>query len=310
MLAPCSATLSPRRPSHSSFALHTLKPPSNNCQPRLQFLHAMSLAGKVVLITGASMGIGAATARRLAKEGATLVLLSRSEDKLARIAHDIEAQSLGTAKVRYVAVDVRSHDALAAAVREAVQDLGSPIDVLVNNAGLALGAPARFPDQSIADITTMLETNLNGVMFAAHAVLNEGRMLQQQTGTILNVTSVTALEVPPFSGEAVYHAVKAAQEGFSNALRNELSGTNIKVAVVRPGVVATNFHEQRVGFDHAMYDGFVQGYEPLVADDVADAIAWMLSTPERVAVKALDVVPTAQRSLSVFDRSWSDRNAS
>jgi 3-hydroxy acid dehydrogenase/malonic semialdehyde reductase len=269
----------------------------------------MSLTGKVVLITGASMGIGAATARRLAKEGATLVLLSRSEDKLARLARDIEAQSLGAAKVRYVVVDVRSHDALAAGVREVVQDLGSPIDVLINNAGLALGAPVRFPDQSIADITTMLETNLNGVMFSAHAVLNEGLMLQLQTGTILNVTSVTALEVPPFSGEAVYHAVMAAQEGFSNALRNELSGTNIKVAVVRPGVVATNFHEQRVGFDHAMNDSFVQGYEPLVADDVADAIAWMLSTPERVAVKALDVVPTAQRSLSVFDRSWSDRNA-
>lgn len=269
----------------------------------------MLLARKVVLITGASMGIGAATAHRLAKEGATLVLLSRSEDKLARLAHDIEKSSGYTSKVRYLAVDVRNHDALASAIHAVVQELGAPIDVLVNNAGLALGAPSRFPDQSIADITTMLETNLNGVMYAAHAVLNQGLMLQQQKGTILNVTSVTALEVPPLSGEAVYHAVKAAQEGFSNALRNELSGTNIKVAVVRPGVVATNFHEQRVGFDHSMYDSFMQGYEPLVADDVADAIAWMLSTPERVAVKALDVMPTAQRSLNVFDRSWNDRNA-
>ncbi|EEY54174.1 uncharacterized protein PITG_19832 [Phytophthora infestans T30-4] len=111
-------------------------------------------------------------------------------------------------------------------------------------------------------------------------------MFAQKRGVIVNVTSVTALEAPPFSGEAVYYMAKATQEGFSNSLRNELCGTNIKVVVVRSGVVVTNFHEQRVGFDKNMY-----------------------SKPECVMVKAIDVVPTAQRSLSLFDREWSARNA-
>lgn len=269
----------------------------------------MSLAGQSVVITGASMGIGAATARLLAAQGATLVLLARSEDKLARLAEEIRAAT-PDARVLHFSVDVRDYAAIAATMTAVVAELGKPIDVLINNAGLALGAPAVFPDQSIADIVTMVETNISGVMYAAHAVLNQGLMRQQQTGVILNVTSVTGLEAPPFPGEAVYHTAKAAQEAFSNSLRIELSGSNIRVAVVRPGVVATNFHEQRVGYDASLISDFVQGYEPLVADDVADAIAWMLAKPERVAIKALDVVPTAQRSLTVFDREWTKRNAS
>ncbi|OWZ19336.1 hypothetical protein PHMEG_0006428 [Phytophthora megakarya] len=268
---------------------------------------SMSLTGKIAVITGASMGIGAATALRFAQEGASIALLARSKDKLAQLAEELQDVP-GCGRVVYYSVDVRDSNALTTAMANAVKEFGRPVDVLINNAGLALGAPACFQDQSITDISTMVETNVSGVLFAAHAALNEGGMMEQKRGVILNVTSVTALEVPPFSGEAVYHMAKAAQEGFSNALRNELCGTNIKVVVVRPGVVATNFHEQRVGFDNEMYSKFMSGYEPLVSEDVADAILWVLEKPERVMVKALDVVPTAQRSLSVFDREWSVRN--
>ena len=153
----------------------------------------------------------------------------------------------------------------------------------------------------------MTGTNINGFMFAAYAVLNEGKMKERNRGTILNVTSTTALEVPPFPGEAVYHASKACQEAFGNFLRTELLGTDIKVIALRPGVVATNFHEQRVGYDKSQYDDFMQGFEPLVADDVAEAAVFMLNQKERVSVKALDIVPTAQRSLPVFDRQWNER---
>lgn len=86
-------------------------------------------------------------------------------------------------------------------------------------------------------------------------------MMARKAGTILNVTSITGLEVPPFPGEAVYHANKACQEAFTNALRNELSGTDIRVLALRPGVVATNFHSLRVGHDKQMYDEFIEGYE-------------------------------------------------
>jgi 3-hydroxy acid dehydrogenase/malonic semialdehyde reductase len=170
-----------------------------------------------------------------------------------------------------------------------------------------IGAPNTFPDLNMTDITTMTATNINGMLHTTHAVLNDGKMKSRGRGTILNITSTTALEVPPFPGESIYHATKAFQEGFTNALRTELVGTNIKVLALRPGVVATHFHEQRVGFDKGMYDGFMEGFEPLVAEDVAEATEWMLSCEERISVKALDVVPSAQRSLSVFDREWTKR---
>ncbi|KAH7080095.1 short chain dehydrogenase/ reductase-like protein [Paraphoma chrysanthemicola] len=254
----------------------------------------MSLQGKTVLITGASMGIGAAIARRLATESATLILFARSDDKLKSLASELESVHDGL-KVFTVAVDVQDHTALSTAISNMIKEVDH-IDVLINNAGLAIGAPNAFPDLKIQDIITMTGTNINGFMFATYAVLNEGKMKARGKGTILNVTSTTGLEVPPFPGEAVYHASKACQEAFTNVLRTELVGTDIKVLALRPGVVATNFHEQRVGYDKGSYNDFMEGFEPLVADD-----------KDRVSIKALDVVPTAQRSLPVFDREWNQR---
>ncbi|KAF2033097.1 short chain dehydrogenase/ reductase-like protein [Setomelanomma holmii] len=265
----------------------------------------MSLQGQTVLITGASMGIGAAIARHLAAESATLILFARSSDKLKNLADELKSKHDGL-NVFTTIVDVQDHESLSTAVQNVVEQVDH-IDVLINNAGLAIGAPNAFPDLKIQDIITMTGTNINGFMFATYAVLNEGKMKERGKGTILNVTSTTGLEVPPFPGEAVYHASKACQEAFTNVLRTELVGTDIKVLALRPGVVATNFHEQRVGYDKSSYDDFMEGFEPLVADDVADAAAFMLSQKDRVSVKALDVVPTAQRSLPVLDREWNSR---
>ncbi|KAK1999222.1 NADP-dependent L-serine/L-allo-threonine dehydrogenase ydfG [Colletotrichum falcatum] len=253
------------------------------------------------------MGIGEAIADALADKGANLVLLSRSEDKLDAVAKSLSTAHTG-AKIIYRAADVGSFADVDSAVASAVEQIGN-IDILVNNAGLALGAPARFHELEIQDIITMSNTNINGTMFATHSVLNRSMMKQRPCkGTILNVTSTTALEAPPFPGEAVYYASKAFQEGFTNSLRNELAGTDIKVVALRPGVVATHFHTQRVGFDKEQYDSFVEGYEPLIAEDIARAAVYVLDQPERISVKALDVVPTAQRSLNVFDRTWNDRS--
>jgi len=206
----------------------------------------MSLKDQTVLITGASMGIGAAVARRLAAESATLILFARSGDKLKSLSDELKKEHTDL-KIFTSVVDVQDHTSLSTAVSNIVQQV-SHIDVLINNAGLAIGAPSRFPDLKIQDIITMTSTNINGYMFAAYTVLNEGKMKDRGKGTILNVTSTTGLEVPPFPGEAVYHASKACQEAFTNVLRTELVGTDIKVLALRPGVVATNFHEQRYGF--------------------------------------------------------------
>lgn len=128
-------------------------------------------------------------------------------------------------------------------------------------AGLALDAPAPFYDLPISSIDTMNATNVSGYMYATHSVLNRAMRPDSAHGTILNITSTTALEAPPFPGEAVYHANKACQEGFTNSLRNELRGTDIRVLALRPGVVAGHFHKQRVGGDEGAYEGFMEGYE-------------------------------------------------
>jgi 3-hydroxy acid dehydrogenase/malonic semialdehyde reductase len=266
----------------------------------------MSLRNNNVLITGASIGIGATIARRLASEQANLILFARSLDKLNSLAKEIQKEQTQI-KLHTASVDVSDHIAVISAIENAVAQVG-PIDIAINNAGLALGAPNTFPNLKIEDVITMTGTNVNGMLFTTYAVLNEGKMKERGRGTILNITSTTALEVPPFPGESIYHASKAFQEGFTSALRTELVGTNIKVLALRPGVVATHFHEQRVGFDKGKYEAFMEGFEPLVAEDVAEAAAWMLSSGDRVSVKAVDVVPSAQRSLSVFDREWTQRN--
>ncbi|KAJ4358037.1 uncharacterized protein N0V89_002616 [Didymosphaeria variabile] len=230
----------------------------------------MSLRNQNVLITGASIGIGAAIAHRLAQEGANLILFSRTESKLKYLSQDIQSNiGANTIRIFTTAVDVSNQVEVTKAISNVVKQSG-PIDILINNAGLALGAPAAFQDLSIEDVVAMTGTNVNGASLP---------------GTN-----------------------KRFQEGFTDALRTELGGTNIKVLALRPGVVATHFHEQRVGFDKDAYNGFMEGFEPLLAEDVAEAAAWMLSGEERISVKALDVVPSAQRSLSVFDRKWNGRN--
>ncbi|KAE9970682.1 hypothetical protein BLS_004793 [Venturia inaequalis] len=256
---------------------------------------------------GASIGIGAALAHALAPKNPTLILLSRSQENLSSLSTALRKQHGSGLQILCTAVNVQDHRSLRSAVAKIVSQTG-PIDILINNAGLALGAPAKFPDLDIEDIVTMTGTNVNGYMFAAYAVLKEGGMMERREGTILNITSVTGLEVPPFPGEAVYHSCKAAQEAFTNVLRTELRDLNIRVLALRPGVVATHFHEQRVGYDRGMYDEFMEGFEPLVAGDVAMSAVWMLCQDERVSIKALDVVPTAQRSLQVFDRKWKERH--
>jgi 3-hydroxy acid dehydrogenase/malonic semialdehyde reductase len=204
------------------------------------------------------MGIGEKLSITLAQAGANIILFSRTEDKL-RATVDAVKDASPKAQVNYYLVDIQDYDSVKSAVDKAVKERG-PIDVLINNAGLALGAPSRFNDLKIQDIMTMNQTNVNGTMFMTYAVLNAS-MIPRGSGTILNVSSTTALEAPPFPGEAVYHANKACLEGFTNALRNELVGTDIRVLALRPGVVDTNFHEQRVGYDKKLHDDFFDGFE-------------------------------------------------
>ncbi|KAJ5322735.1 hypothetical protein N7452_011024 [Penicillium brevicompactum] len=252
----------------------------------------MSLQGKNVVLTGASMGIGEAIATSIVEAGANICLLSRSEDKLKELMEKLATGSGPNVKITYQPVDVGHFESVEKAVMGAIDHLGD-IDILINNAGLALGAPNPFSDLTHSQITTMNNTNINGYMYMTYAVLNKA-LLKKKAGTILNVTSITGLE--------------ACQEAFTNAIRNELNGTDIRVLALRPGCVATNFHSQRVGHNKEMYNSFFEGFEPLIAKDIARAAVFMLEQPLNVSIKALDVVPSAQRSLTVFDRKWNERH--
>ncbi|SPJ70653.1 related to ketoreductases [Fusarium torulosum] len=242
-----------------------------------------ALKGQTALITGGSMGIGEAIAFALAQHGVNLALISRSKDKLEKVREKITSK-FSNVKVGLYPVDIQNQP----------------------DAGLALGAPARFWEIPVDQVAQMSGTNINGVMFTTHAVMNHS-MWERKKGTIINISSVTGLECPPFNGEAVYHASKAFLEGFSNSLRMETAGSDIKVLVLRPGVVETHFHLQRVQYNQAAMDEFTQGYEPLVAEDLAQSVLYMLSLPPRISIKAMDCVPTAQRALTNFDREWNSR---
>ncbi|KAB8596095.1 hypothetical protein FH972_025804 [Carpinus fangiana] len=203
------------------------------------------------------MGIGEAIAETLAKEGATVFLFSRSKDKLQTITTRLQDKYPGR-NIYFKDGDIQDYKIVSATVDDAIKRMGG-IDILINNAGLAVGAPNPFYELSPEQIDQMNGTNISGMMYATHAVLNKA-FVPQNSGTILNISSITALIAPPFPGEVVYHADKAAVEGFSNALRNELCGKDIKVLVVRPGPVGNHFHQQRTGYDKDQYDEFFDGY--------------------------------------------------
>ncbi|OJI97567.1 hypothetical protein ASPVEDRAFT_36988 [Aspergillus versicolor CBS 583.65] len=262
------------------------------------------LVGRTALITGASMGIGQAIALALAEKGMNVALLARSHDKLQAVVSSI-TEKFPSVVARAYAIDIQNQPQVDEAVKEVVSDLGD-IEVLVNNAGLALGAPARFWELPIDLIKQMNGTNISGVMYTTHSVLNRS-MWPRKRGTIINVSSVTGLECPPFNGEAVYHANKACLEGFTNSLRMETAGSDIRVLTLRPGCVVNHFHLQRVKYDQDAMDEFFYGYEPLVSEDLAEAVVFMVSRPGRVSIKALDCVPSAQRALTLIDREWNAR---
>ncbi|KAG8168616.1 hypothetical protein KVR01_001365 [Diaporthe batatas] len=145
---------------------------------------------------------------------------------------------------------------------------------LIESAGLLFAAPKLFPEQRIADIPTMVNTNINGIPYTSHAFLNEGGMPSATKGA----------DRQDYGG--YWARFKAPHEALTNILRNELKDTDIKVLAVRSGVVATKLYKQRVQNDKGSYEGFIDGYEPLVADDTA---AVVLERPERLSVKTLGV---------------------
>lgn len=243
----------------------------------------LDLSGRVAVITGASSGIGEATARTLAAHGAAVLLLARRSDRIQAIQAEI-ADAGGSA----LAIECDITDA-AQLQRAAVgaRELGR-VDLLVNNAGLML--LSAFDEARVAEWKRMLDTNLTGALLTTNAFLDE---LTDGGGDIVNVASVAGRTSQPLV--SVYNATKWGMVGWSDALRQELQGRGVRVGLVEPGMVETELQSHitsEVAIERVKRRRTQM--EPLQAQDVADAILYMTSRPAYAAVNELLIRPTLQ----------------
>lgn len=253
------------------------------------------IKGKLILVTGASSGIGEACARRFAAEGADLALWARRGERLEALAGTLSGRHSVT--VLLTTVDVRDR----AAVDRAAADLAAGArvpDVLVNNAGLASGL-SKLQDGDPEDWDRMIDTNLKGLLNVSRAILP--RMVAQRRGHVVNLGSTAGHQTYPMGN--VYNATKFGVRALTEGMNLDVAGTPIRVSAVDPGFVETEFSEVRFHGDKERAAAVYQGFKPLTADDVADAIAYIVNLPEHVNILDLVIMPTAQRNVYVVDRS-------
>ncbi len=243
-----------------------------------------SLDGKVVVITGASSGIGEATAVKLAGEGAKVMLAARREDRLKEIADQIKSK--GGAEIDFKATDVTSKQEVEELIAYTKEKFG-PVDVLFNNAGLM---PLSLMDKvKVDEWERMVDVNIKGVLYGIAAVLPE--MKERNSGHIITTSSVAGHEI--FPGSAVYSGTKFAVRIMMEGLNKELAKTNIKSTSISPGAVATELTQTIT--DEDIINGFSKRQmTPLQSEDIANAVYYAVSQPEGVEVNEVIVRPTSQ----------------
>jgi 3-hydroxy acid dehydrogenase / malonic semialdehyde reductase len=249
------------------------------------------LTEKVVLITGASAGIGLAAAIEFAKHGANVVLGARRKEKLDAVAEAISKEH--GVQTLPLALDVTDEHSCAAFISASVERFGK-INVLINNAGLARGTD-KVVDLSEADMREVFETNVFGLLRLTRLALKE--MLPRNDGHIINLGSVAGYMT--YEGGSVYGASKFSVRAITEVLRLELLGTNIRVSSVSPGLVETEFSMVRFRGDEERAKRVYDGIEPLTAEDIAECIAFIALRPPHVDIDDLIVRPVAQAGLKV-----------
>jgi NADP-dependent 3-hydroxy acid dehydrogenase YdfG len=254
----------------------------------------MSLKGKIVFITGASGGIGAAIALAFAAEGARLLLAARRADKLAEVA--ALALERGAEAVHSIALDVRDLSAVQKAI-DALPPEWAEIDVLVNNAGLSRGLDKLYKGK-IEDWEEMIDTNVKGLLYVSRTVVPG--MVARDRGHVVNLGS-TAGELTYPNG-AVYCASKAAERAINDGLRQDLLGTPVRVTSVDPGMVETDFSLVRFHGNAERAANVYKGITPLAPEDVADAILWAVSRPAHVNIARVLLTPVGQANSLLFHR--------
>jgi NADP-dependent 3-hydroxy acid dehydrogenase YdfG len=249
----------------------------------------MSLT-RVVCITGASSGIGAATAEEFARQGWAIAIGARRTGVLEDLAGTLE--KLGSPRVISHELDVTSKSSVTAFAARVHSEFPGGIDVLVNNAGLALGT-SRMPQVTDEEVDAMIDTNVKGAISVLRAFLPG--MLAQNRGHIINMGSVAGFWV--YEGGSIYTASKHALNAVTRTLRLELNGTPIRITSIDPGMVETGFSEVRFRGDKEKASAVYQGMTPLTAKDIAECIWFAASRPAHVNVDQMVLMPVDQASV-------------
>jgi NADP-dependent 3-hydroxy acid dehydrogenase YdfG len=252
------------------------------------------IQGKTVLVTGASSGIGKAVANQLASRGADLILLARREERLLQLKISLERE-FGIS-VRIASIDVRDRAAVQAFCAELERDVVCP-DVLVNNAGLASGL-SKLQEGDHGDWDRMIDTNIKGLLNVSRCIIP--MMVKNNRGHIVNIGSTAGHMVYPRGN--VYNATKFAVRALNEGMNIDLLGTRIRVSSIDPGATKTEFSKVRFHGDSAKAEAVYTGFKPLSGDDIADAICYVINTPEHVNVLDMVILPTAQRNPYVLHR--------
>lgn len=248
---------------------------------------------KCVLITGATSGIGKATAKIFAQEGFKLVLCGRRTEKLKALQEKLSAIT----KVHILSFDVRDKNEVFNKILDLPEEFSS-IDILINNAGNAHGLDP-VQEGNIDDWDAMMDINVKGLLYVSKAIIPG--MISRKAGHIINIGSTAGKEVYPKGN--VYCASKHAVDAINQGMRIDLNGTGIRVGAVNPGLVHTEFSDVRFKGDTDKAEKVYQGFQPLKPEDIADIIRFAVTRPYHVNIADLTVMPTAQASSTIIDKN-------
>ena len=245
---------------------------------------------KTILITGATSGIGKATAELFAKRGERLILCGRRQERLEQLKEKFKGET------HLLNFDVRNREAVFDAI-DSLPNEWKQIDILINNAGNAHGLDT-VDTANLDDWDAMIDGNVKGVMYVTKAILPQ--MVERKEGQIINLGSIAGIEVYPKGN--VYCASKFAVDAFTQGLRIDLNPHNIRVCAVQPGLVETEFSMVRFKGDEQRSEAVYNTLDALQAQDVANAIAYMVDVPPHVTVADLTLLPTDQANATVINR--------
>ena len=254
----------------------------------------VSVKKKIVFITGASSGIGRSCVRSFAREGASILMAARRADRLKVLAEELKGEY--GVPVHHFGLDVRDQPAVEKSLA-GLPENWKPVDVLVNNAGLSRGLD-KFHEGKLSDWEEMIDTNVKGLIYVSRAILPG--MVARGGGHVINIGSIAGHELYP--GGNVYCASKFAVKALTRGLRLDLSGTNVRVSTVDPGMVETEFSLVRFHGDEARASKVYQGFAPLSPDDIAEAVLFCATRPPHVNISEVIVMPTAQASTTLVHR--------